>query len=198
MMTFYKKQRLNIILPIGNNMTFSRKKKQHGYSLLELVVYMGILAMVVLAISSFAIFVNRVQIKTKVKRETMINAQLAYQTIEQVIRESQSVIEDESTLDINPSTITLQMYPDYPAATVIFGVDADKRLYYQEDSDPIVQLTSENVDIDNFFLSSYAGPNGIEAIDITIESSYDTTSTRPEFGGTTSFSGVVKLRNTTE
>ena len=90
-------------------MGFTKKNKNDlGFTLAEILVYIAVLSLIMLAVSSLFLWVSRTSSKAKAIKETLDNARRVMRVITYEIREARSIYTPTSVLDISPGQLSLE------------------------------------------------------------------------------------------
>ena len=172
------------------------KKEEKGITLVEVLVYITLLALASVIIISFVISLITTQNKINLEKDTWENAQFAIERISRGIQKASTIDEGESSFDVNPGELTLNTYinsGDINTTPVKFFILND-RLYVKEGSAAAEPLTGENVSVTNFYLKKYspASVSPVVQVDITVEKSQGVSG---DLHASSSASTSVSLRN---
>lgn len=126
-----------------------------GFTLIEMLIYVAVLAIIVLAVSSFFSWLNSSNIRVNSTRETLDNARRAMEQIGYEIKEANSVY-TLTTVSDQLSLETTHYLPEGESATYIdFFLCGTRLCLKKEGKDPIA-LTSELVELKNLRFISIA------------------------------------------
>lgn len=176
---------------------------QNGFTLIELIVYIAISAMVL--VTAINIGWNLIISEANVtgKQEVYMSARTIMNQIQISIREADDVITGSSTFGSHPGMLTL----DYPGGTtdVIFdtytksvtigGLPATvRKLRIKEGSADYVDLTSDKVDITNFTLTNLTRVNEPKNINIELTIQKVNPGNDPNFDASISLETAISIR----
>ena len=137
------------------------RKNKSGYTLLETVVYVSILAVIaVLALGSI-VTMYRAYGKTKIERKIATSGEVA---IERIVREIRSATSTKinSVFKTHPGTLALSTGETINLSNGILNI--------QEGSGPVDDLTSDDVSISNLVFYASTSPNStLIKIEMTVE-----------------------------
>lgn len=171
---------------------------KRGFTLIEILVYIGVLAIVILAVSSFFIWVNHSNAKTKALREVVNNGRRVMEIITYEIKEARDIYSPTTVSDSNSgqlSLITLKDIPEEEDLTYLdFYLCGVSVCLKKESQDPLV-LTSENVQIEKLIFKEIATSQDTPSIQIELEIKYKTPSERPEYQASANFTTTASLRS---
>ena len=137
-----------------------------GFSLAELVIYLGILGLSVGVFTSVLDTVTRTQVEQSTQNEISGQLTFSMQTIQRLIKTS-SVIDLEA--GVATSTLVLQMPQEAVSPTTVYLENGTIYITQGEDA-PVQALTSGSVSVDSleFRKSSQPGAKDVVQIDIAI------------------------------
>jgi len=144
-------------------------KKNKGFTLVELIVYSGIVAVGFVAIIYFLLNIVNISVKAKSTLEVQYNARFATERISHEIRGATGINVAQSVFGSNPGVLSLEMADPLKNPT-IFDV-SENRLRIKQGSNPVYELTSDEVKVANLIftnLSQTKTPENIK-INLTIE-----------------------------
>ena len=175
---------------------FSPKRRQTGFTLIEVLVYIVVLIIVVTAISSFLFWAVRINTKAKVVRETIDNARRAMEIIAYEIKESESIYEPTTVFDTNPgqlSLITKKYLPTGETETYLDFFITNDRLSLKKEALNPFYLTSDKVKVENLvFRKAMTGQ--IPSVQIELTVSYKNPDNKPEYQAEVILNSVASLR----
>lgn len=163
-----------------------------GFTLMEVLVYVAVLAIIILAISSFFLWAIRSNTKTKALRETLDNTRRVMEIMTYEIKEAKSIY----TPTTSPTQLSLETTHYSPEGEKTSYIDfylCDTQLCLKKESqDPIV-LTSDSVEINNLlFTRIVSGEFPSIQIDLTIN--YKNPANRPEYQASVHLTSTTSLR----
>ena len=166
-----------------------------GFTLVETIIYIGIIGAVAASFVSFSIFISNSRNKTYVGQEVQANSRTALNFISQKIKMSNGVNIGLSTFDIDPGVLSLSMAN--PAVNpTIFSLDADNGiLQITEGANPPVNVVSNKIKVTNLMFTNQTvlGERENVSIDMTLE--YDNPSGDVEFNYSHDIRTTVGVRN---
>ncbi len=119
-----------------------------GFTLIEMLVYISILAIIILGVISFFVWTTRAAKKIFVTEEVVDNIRRSMKTITQEIREAESIYTPTTTSE-QLSLETTKYLPTGEERTYIDFYLCEEHLCFKKESqDPIV-LTSDKVEVNN-------------------------------------------------
>ncbi len=151
-----------------------KKDEIGGFSLIELMVYVGIFAVSAVFLVSILTVVTQVQLKQSSVHE--LNQQISFvrSTVERFVQTSSLVDMDTGTAT---STIRLRMASSSVDTVLVY---ASSSILYLEERDSsgnttVKPLTDSNVTVDSFSATKYQTPNGFSLVQIDMSLSYNAT-----------------------
>lgn len=163
-----------------------------GFTLVEILVYAGVLGLVVGILVSFIYWTIYSNSKSKVMRETMDNARRAMEVMAYEIKEAKSVYTPTTTQN-QLSLETLKYLPDGETSSFIDFYICENRLCVKKESqDPIV-LISDNVEVAELAFTRAVSGN-LESIKIDLTINYKNPTGAPQFSSSFSATSNIALR----
>lgn len=169
-------------------MEYKRTKTKKGFSLIEMLIYVAILAIMVVLVITVTLSVSDSYGDFQVSRNVQTAAVISLERMVREIRMAESVVLGSSTFDAHPGILTLQKTGDTGIETVIFSITGQS-LTVQENSEPVGVLSRGEVSITNLVFRKVDGTssNGVK-IEMTIES------TRGDSTKTETFNAFAVMR----
>ncbi len=159
------------------NKIFKKAKKgKGGFSLIELVIYIGIF--VAAAVFMVGILIIFTQINLRQTAVNEVNSQVSFvnNTVERVVRESSLI---DMTAGSATSTLNLLMASSTLNPTKVYL--EDNAVYLEEGSFSPIPLTDSNVTVSDFEVTKYENPGGHSLVQIYMTVSYNTSNKKAEF-----------------
>lgn len=145
--------------------------KRHGISLIEALVYVGLIGIISVSIIYSTIQITSTYQRARVQREVLSNARLMMETLTKKIAYSQEVYAPASRFNSNNGQLSLitptDTLPQHTAAYVDIWTDGN-RLLIREEGRATTTLSSATVQITQFRLNRIFQGLGREAIQITL------------------------------
>lgn len=154
-------------------MAYSKNKKldDRGFTLMEILVYVGIVAIVGTAITGFGIWAIRVGAKLKAGNDVMDNARRAMEVMTYEIKKSASVYTPNSVLGSNPGQLSLEQktmtVPGEENTFVDFFQCGQALCLKREGAAPLA-LTNEKVILINLVFQQLLNSTQAPSIQITL------------------------------
>ena len=168
-------------------------KKGGGFTLIETLVYIGILSIVVTVIFSFLVWSVRSATKIKVMRETSDNARRAMEIMVYEIKEARNIYTPTST-STQLSLKTIHYLPTGENTTYIDFYICGTQLCLKKESQSPIALTSDNVEVNNLVFTPVV-TGQIPSVQIELKINYKNPSGRPEYQASADLKSTASLRN---
>lgn len=164
---------------------------------MEILVYIAVLSIVIVAIVSFVLWSLRSNTKAKVMREVLDNARRAMEIITYEIKEARSIYSPTSIFDSHPGQLSLETSKYLPEGERTSYIDfylCNNRLCFKKESqDPIV-LTTDNVEVSNLVFTKIT-TGDISSIQIDLKIDYENPANRPEYQASVNLKSTTSLRS---
>ena len=165
--------------------------KSGGFTLSEILVYIAVLSIVVLAVSSLLLWISRTNTKAQATREVLDNRRRLMETITHEIKEAQSIYTPTSLFADSLGQLSLETTKYLPLGETATFIDfylCDTRLCLKkEDSDPVA-ITSERVEIVSLEFSQVA----TSSIQVNLQIDYKTE--KEEYRSSINTTSTISLR----
>lgn len=152
------------------------KNNNKGFTLIELIIYVGIAAAVLVLIVNFSWNVIGSGVKVNVSSELTQNGRLAMEKLTQEIHAAEDIVTGSSTFASHPGVLTLDLagsgtdviFDTYEKSVTVGGSAVTiRKLRFKDGSADYVDITSDKIDLTNFVLTNLTRNN--EAANINIE-----------------------------
>jgi len=177
-------------------MFFSLKKK--GFSFIELLVYVAVLVTVTVAISSFFLWSNKANTKSKASREVLDNTNRVIEMISSEIKEADSIYTPTTVFDSSPGQLSLattKYLPVNEGASYIDFYLCGTQLCMKKESQSSVAITSDRVEVSNLTFKQIATSSSAFSIQINLTIRYKNPNNKPEYQASMETTTTVSLRN---
>lgn len=154
------------------------KVKREGFSLIELLIYIGIFSASVVFLVGILIVFTRIHVQQTAVNEVNNQVSFVNNVIQQKVRES-SLIEMDA--GVATSTITLRMSSSSLDKTLIYLDTTEKIIYLQEGSGSPIPLTNPNVSVEDFTATKYENPGGHAIVQVYFVIDFNTDNERAKF-----------------
>jgi type II secretory pathway pseudopilin PulG len=152
-------------------------RSREGFTLVEILIFTAILAIVAVAFSSILVSITRVQVRQSAAAEVNQQSQFLLQTLQRYV-ESSSLVEMSS--DAPTTTLKLRMSATASDPTYIYlsgGV-----VYLKETENGAIQpLTSESVTVTDLTFNKRANPPGPDSVSIVFTIAYNTSNVQNRY-----------------
>lgn len=137
-----------------------------GFSLVEIIIYIAILA--VISVGALNTFILTYRLLGEVRLTRMLNASaaIAMERLTRTIRDAQAVNVGASTFDTSPGVLSLTG-TETPPLTHRFSVETGS-LKLESGIDPAVYLTPAGVEVTNFVVRHIIGGSATEGVKIEL------------------------------
>ncbi len=171
--------------------------QQKGFTLLEVLIYIGVLGIIVVAVSSYFLWSIQTSTKIKVIGEALDNTRRAMEIMVYEVREAESIYTETSIFNSHPGQISLEtqkyLPPDENKTYIDFYLSEGKLCLKKESQDPIC-LTSERVEVKNLVFSQIISGN-TPSIQIDLRVDYKNPTGRSEYQAQVNLRNVASLRS---
>jgi len=146
-------------------------KNNKGFSLVELLIYIGIFTATSVFLISILIVFTRIHVRQISINE--VNSQISFvnNVIQQKVRSSSLIDMDAG---VTTSTLNLVMSSSSIASTTIYLDTEDSIIYMREGSNDPMALTDANVSVLNFLVTKFENPGGHAILQIELTLTYNT------------------------
>lgn len=163
-----------------------------GFTLIELIIYLGMVAFVLVAATQFAFELAITSAKTAALEETSRNARFAVARIAAEIREASDVNLGSSTLGVNPSTLSLATANGATNPT-IFSVSGTT-LNIQQGAGPALPLTNSKVQVVDFTVTNLSTTGRTKAFRIALRLVFTNPTSLQQFAADYTFETTAKIQ----
>lgn len=166
-------------------------KKNNAFSLIEIILYIGLVSVIVVSLTTFLIYYAQAKNKSSTIEE--VNQQAVYISsyLEQLIRDSDGILLPAKTTSASTMTLTSAKFSS--RSPIVVSV-ASGKIYVSEAGTEGVQISSSKVSISNLSFTnlSQSGTNG--NIRYQFQISYINTNGLNEFNYVQTFYGASSTR----
>ena len=171
--------------------------KQKGFTLLEVLIYIGVLGIIVVAVSSYFLWSIQASTKVKVIGETLDNARRTMEIMVYEIREAESIYTETSIFDFHPGQLSLETkkyLPEGENTTYIDFYLSEGKLCLKKESQSPICFTSERVEVTSLVFSQIGNSN-LPSIQIDLSVDYRNPTGRPEYQAQVNLRNVASFRS---
>ena len=168
-------------------------KKTKGFTLTEMLIYISVSSIAILAIASFVLWVNRSNTKIKVLKEVLNNSKSAIETMSYEIKHAKSIYIPTSIFSTHPGQLSLET-PSYAQkdeyiSYIDFFICEQSLCLKKENQDPII-LTSDKVQVKNLEFNQV----DTSSVQINLKIDYLAPSDKPEYQASINTTSTVSIR----
>lgn len=171
--------------------------KQRGFTLIELILYVAIIALVIGALVPFAWNVIGTQAKSNTQQEVSSQARYLSERLKYEIRNAKGINTGTSQFDVNlvsNSSQQLSLVKDSPHDPTVINV-VNGKVMIKQGSSAAVALHSADTRITNLVFSNYSSAGNLsENIQFTLTIEDSLPSARQEFIETINIQGSAEVR----
>lgn len=165
---------------------------RRGFTLLEILIYISVLAMVFLAVSSFLAWSTKLSAKATAIREATDNTRRAMEIITYEIRGAKSVYTSTS----NSAQLSLETTRYLPVGETSSFVDfyiCGTAICLKKESQDPVAITSDSVEVNSLIFTQISTTT--PSVQIQLKLDYKTSAVRPEYQASVEATSTASLRN---
>ncbi len=163
-----------------------------AFTLVESLIYIGIVSIVVTGIVVFSITISNTRTKTYVVQEVQANTRVALDIIEREVRTADGIITASSSFGIDPGRLVLRKADPQADPTVIYLEEDDGHLMLQQgESDPL-HLTSKSINITELVFQNISSSS--DRVRISLMAEFDNPSNSKPFEYQQSLQTAVSVR----
>ncbi|MDP2821035.1 MAG: type II secretion system protein [bacterium] len=174
-------------------------KNNRGFALIEALIYVAVLSVIILVISTFFLWVNKASIKATVMEETLNNANKAMEMIVYEIKTCQEIYQPTSVFSNDNGQLSLktnEFKPDGESATIIdFFICNDSRICLKKESQNPIFLTSGSVNVEKLKFDLVFNDDLEPSVSIDLQVDYDNPLEKPEYQHSVNLKTTTTLRN---
>lgn len=172
-------------------------KRQAGFTLVEMLVYIAILTIVLALVVSFMVNLMRFYTRYRVEREISTNIREAMNYMIREIKTSQRIYTPTSLFGSSPGQLSLEtginLPTDETATFIDFYIDNGQLLIKREGQNPLA-ITSDRINVSNLVFTNFTNASLGELVQINLTMEYRDISSRLEFLPEQSLTSSASLR----
>lgn len=168
-----------------------------GFTLIEILVYVAVLAILVSAVSSYFLWMSHSNIKIRAMREVLDNARRTMEIMTYEIKEAKSIYTPTSSFDSHPGQLSLEIKKYLPEGETTSYIDfylCGNQLCLKKESQNPITLTSDRVEVNNLVFSQVVTSN-VFSIQIDLEVDYKAPADRPEYRASIDLTSTASIRS---
>ena len=176
---------------------WNNKTMNEGFTLIEILIYAAVLAIIVSAVSLYFLWITRSNAKTKAMKETLNSAEMAMETMTYEIKEAESIYIPTSLFDTQIGQLSLKTKKYLPEGETISYIDfylCGDQLCLKKESQNPVSLTSDGVKLTKLEFHQLVNASTTPSIQINLKVDYKTPAERPEYQASIDLMSSVSLR----
>ena len=147
------------------------RERETGFTMVEAVVYVGLLLLIVTGVTLFLLSIFRADVAARAEQRAVANAVFALQAIERETRHADEIYDATSMFGVDDSQISLRTPRESPADHIVGYTDIylDNGVLYlrRDDGTPLLALTAGDVQVTVFRVEQYLNGNA-EGIRMTL------------------------------
>ncbi len=183
---------------IGHRMKTFLKKTQ-GFTLVEMILYVGIFAVVLSLIVQLFWQVQITESRTRLNREVKVNMAQAMELMKDTVRNSNTVDEGASTFLSHPGTLTVDNALDtefdtYTKNVTLGDEEISIRKLRMTEGFNSYDVTSDHVDVTNFVITNKTAASGPDSVQIELTIEAVSTNTDEDFNASLSSKSTYNVR----
>lgn len=165
-------------------------KKQKGFTLMEVLVYLAVLAIIIASVSSFLVWAIKSNTKARAMREVLDNARRVMEIMVYETRGASSIYTPTSTSTQLSLQTTRYLPPGDEVGYIDFYLCQETTLCFKKDSENPIALTSDSVEVDNLEFIQIA----TSSVQINLGIIFKNPQNRPEYEASIDLSSTVSIR----
>lgn len=175
-----------MIFRFHHKKNLSEQRGLQGFSLMEILVYIGVLSIIVLVLSFYIVWSIHSTNKLKTMREVFFNARRPIELMTHEIREAKS---------ISPTSTATHLSLEKIDGSYIDFYLASSTLYQQIGSEAEMALTSNNVEVKNLEFKTITTGTTTPSVKISFTVDYKNPANRPEYQSSFEATTTASLRS---
>lgn len=174
-----------------------KKRISGGFTLVEILIYVGVLTVIVSAVSSFFLWATRSNAKNKAEIEALESARTALGIMTSEIREAYSIYSPTSVFLSSEGQLSLETTKYLPLNETYSFIDfylcGEQICFKKEGQDPFA-ITSDKAEIEVLEFSQILSTSTAPSIKINLKINYKTSASRPELKASVDLNSTAALR----
>jgi len=168
-----------------------------GFTLIEILTYVAVLAIIISAVSSYFLWATRSNAKIRAMRETLNNATRTMEIITYEIKEAKSIYVPTSLFDSHPGQLSLQTLKYLPEGEAVSYIDfylCGDRLCLKKESQNPIAITSDKIKVSKLEFIRLADFSTAPSVQINLEVDYKDPADRSEYQASVNLTSTASLR----
>jgi len=164
-----------------------------AFTLIEILTYVAVLALIILTVSSFFLWTTRSNTKAKVMRETLDNSRRAMEMMNYEIREARSIYTPTTT----STQISLETSKNLPTGELTTYLDfflCGAQLCLKREGQNPIAITLDSVEVKKLEFTQIATTSTSPSLQINLQIDYKNPNQRPEYQASVNTTSTVSLR----
>ena len=167
--------------------------REKGFTIIEIIVYVGVLSIILTSIVSLLIWAVRSNTKIRTEREVLDNTRRALEFITYEVRASSGIYSPTTTIS-QLSLETKQSLPAGEGTTYIDFFLCGTRICLKRESQAPFSLSSDNIEVTNLSFIQVV-TNERASLKVDLSTNYKNPDDRPDYKASIDLSSVISLRN---
>ncbi len=169
-----------------------KNKLQKGFTLIEALVYIALVSGILLAATSFAWNIVNTRTSAFSAQEVEQNGRFIMLKISKIMKEANQI--NSPAIGLSADTVSVKM--DDAGTEIIMISQNGNNIEYQYNSDPVVELNSDLVEISNLQFTNLSSPSGnTRNIGVSFTLSHVDPANRQEWSYVQDYSTTIELRD---
>ncbi|MDO8663526.1 MAG: type II secretion system protein [Candidatus Wildermuthbacteria bacterium] len=169
-----------------------------GFTLIEILVYVAVLVILILAISYFLLWTIRSNVKSAATRETADNATAILEKMAYEIKEASSIYTPTSIFSATSGQLSLETTKYLPSGESASYIDfyvCGKSVCLKKEGEAPIALTSSRVKVNKLEFFQISTTSTAPSVQIGLGVSYDVKTAKPEYQASFNTTSTVSLRS---
>lgn len=172
--------------------------RKKGFTLVEILVYIAVLSIVVLAVSGFFLWIVRSDGKARAVWEVSDNARRVTEILALEIKEAKNIYTPTSVFSTSSGQLSLETEKYLPQGETETYIDfflCEKRLCLKKEGQGPVALTSEQVEVNNLEFNLIAATSTAPSVRINLKIDYKNPAENPEYQASFNTTTTISVRS---
>ncbi|MCH7604693.1 type II secretion system protein [Patescibacteria group bacterium] len=170
-----------------------KRKEKNGFTLIEILIYLVVLVIIMVTVSSFLLWMVRTTTKIQVVRDTVSNARHAMNVMTREIREADSLYTPTST-STQLSLETRRNTPFGETTTYIDFFLCGSALCLKRESASPISLTTDNVEVADIEFVQVT-TSSVPSVQIRLQIDYKNPGNKVDLDASITTTSTVSLRS---